>query len=184
MKLCSGDSLLIDLAADSFYTALGGVRPLNLDAQPVNVWVRMQDKLTALQYEVHKQLFEQESMSKYIEKYRWNAIYDSATGIYYEKLKTSRSNQGDFKKASFKYVLKTINEDLIAFSKEEDPLIIDMENSNELMKGIRFLANRLNENESARALIPSSAAFGNQGNEKVPPYFPIIIELEYLERIE
>ena len=184
MKLCSGDSIAISMNADSFYMALGGMRPVNLPSQKVSAWLRMQDKLTALQYGVHKQLFEQESMAKYVEKFRWNATYDSATGIYFEKLKSSRSNQVPFKEASFSYVLKTINEDLIAYSKEDDPLIVNSDNSNGLMKGIRFVSSLLKEGESARALIPSSAAFGTQGNEKVPPYFPIILELEYLERIE
>ncbi|MFY0643987.1 MAG: FKBP-type peptidyl-prolyl cis-trans isomerase [Bacteroidia bacterium] len=183
MKLCSGDSLNIELSADSFYMALGGVRPISLENQKINAWIRMQDKLTSLQYEVHKQLFEKQSMVKYVEKYRWNASFDSTTGIHYEKLKTSRSSSSDFKKASFKYVLKTINEDLIAYSKDEDPLIIDLEKQ-DVMKGIKFLAMKLKEGESARALIPSSSAFGTQGNEKVPPYFPIILELEYLEKIE
>jgi hypothetical protein len=39
-------------------------------------------------------------------------------------------------------------------------------------------------NEKVRALLPSSMAFGPDGNSQVPPYTPIVIELDCVEVIE
>lgn len=181
--VCVGDSIQMQLSADSFYLGLGGVRPAQLQKGILKVQAWMSDKLNYIQYEAHKQAFELESMEKYVKKFGWNTVFDSTTGIYYEKLKAVRSVKMPFKKGKFKYSLKTINDQLIAYSKEEDPLIVNWED-NSILKGIHYLMGQMNEHESLRAIIPSNMAFGSNGNGKVPAHQPVIVELEFLEKLK
>lgn len=182
-KVCDGDSIYLELPADSFYSAMNGSGPNKLSGQNVKLNIHMHDKLSDIQYQAHKQAFEQRSIEKYVKKFGWNAQYDSTTGIFYEKLKTSRTANSEFKVGKFKYLLKTITDEPIAYSKDEEPLLLDTEDDT-VLKGLRFAAGRLNEGESIRAIIPSNMAYGPEGNAKIPPYFPIIVELEMLEKVE
>lgn len=182
-KLCVGDSIYLELPADSFYSAMNGSGPNNLSGQMVKLDIVMHDKLSELQYQAHKQAFEQTSIEKYVKKFGWNAELDSTTGIFYEKLKTSRTPNSAFKVGKFKYLLKTITDEPIAYSKDEEPLVLDTEDAT-ILKGLRFAAEKLNEGESIRAILPSTMAYGPQGNTKIPPYFPIIVELEMLEKVK
>ncbi len=183
-QVCVQDSVDITINADSFYIALGGKTPLSLDkSKPIKVRLWMRDKLDDLQYLAHKQVFENEGVERFIKKSGWNGEQDTNTLIYFEKLKTTNLEVVDFKKAKLKYVIKSINENIIAFSKEGDPLIYDTSDKS-ILRGIQFLAKKLAVGESLRAIVPSSYAFGPDGNSKVPGYMPIIIELELLEILE
>ena len=182
--VCVDDSVDIILEADSFYLALGGKVPLSLDkTKPIKVRLWMRDKLDDIQYLAHKQVFENEGVGRFIKKSGWNGQQDSSTLIYFEKLKKSENMIIDFKKAKLKYVIKSLNENIIAFSKDGDPLIYDTSDKS-IIGGIQFLAKKLAEGESLRAIVPSPYAFGPDGNSKVPGYMPIIIELELLEILE
>jgi FKBP-type peptidyl-prolyl cis-trans isomerase len=143
----------------------------------------MRDKLTAIGYVSFKQTFEQQVMANYTQQNRWNARLDTATQIYYEVLKKNNSKQDQFSKAKVNYVLKSLNEQVIAYSKDGDPFIYDI-NDKAIIGGIQFLANTLKVGESARALVPSNQAFGPSGNLRVPGYTPILLELEVLEHIQ
>lgn len=181
---CSGDSVFFLMPADSFYLALGGICPTFLkgsDRIKVKVWMR--DKLKPMQYAAHKQAFENERIADFVANGKWNGIMDSATQIYYEYLKKNDLNRLPFKKAKFKYVIKTLNEKVIAYSKDEDPLLMDS-NDKSILLGIQFLSKQLAVGESVRALLPSSQAFGPDGNSKVGGYIPILVELELLEVVE
>jgi hypothetical protein len=183
-ECCKGDSFKIILPADSFYLALGGVTPAFLEGQKeIKIAVWMRDKLNPLQYIAHKQAFENESIDSYIKSARWNGVRDSSTDIYYEFLKNIEVPIKSFKKAKFKYVIKTLNDNVIAYSKDEDPLVMDA-NDKSILLGIQFLSKKLGVGESLRAILPSSQAFGVQGNSKVPGYMPIVVELEMLEIME
>ncbi|MBT8327927.1 MAG: FKBP-type peptidyl-prolyl cis-trans isomerase [Bacteroidia bacterium] len=183
-KVCTNDSIDLVLNADSFYLAFGGKPPLTLDkSKPIKARLWMRDKLNDLQYLAHKQVFENEGMERFIKKSGWNGQQDSVTDIYFEKLKISDVGVQDFKKVKLKYVIKSIYDNVIAYSKDGDPLIYDTSDKS-ILRGIQFLANKLAVGESLRAVVPSSYAFGPDGNSQVPGYMPIIIELELLEILE
>lgn len=182
--VCIKDSVDIIINTDSFYNALSGKTPLNLDkTKPIKVRLWMRDKLDDIQYLAHKQVFENKGVERFIKKSGWNGQQDTNTLIYYEKLKTSDAEVVDFKKAKLKYVIKSISENVIAFSKDGDPLIYDTSDKS-ILRGIQFLSKQLAVGESLRAVVPSPYAFGPDGNSKVPGYMPIIIELELLEILE
>jgi hypothetical protein len=183
-SICKGDSVEINISSDSFYAALNSpIPPFLQSGERINIRLAVADRLDFSSYIAYKQAFERESMKKYISRYNWNAEYDSATGIYFEKLITDSADYVPFKKIELKYVLKNINEELIAFSKEGDPLIYEAGDST-LLPAIRFLARQMKEGESLRALVPSGMAYGAEGIDKVRPFMPIIIELGYLKKLE
>jgi hypothetical protein len=181
---CSGDSLFLRLPADSFYLALGGSCPTFIkgsDIIKLKIWMR--DKLKPMQYFAHKQGFENERITDFITNSKWNGTLDSSTAIYYEYLKKNDGALLPFKKAKFKYVIKTLSDKVIAYSKEEDPLVMDKDDKSILL-GIQFLSKKLAVGESVRALLPSSQAFGPEGNSKVGGFIPILVELELIEIVE
>lgn len=181
-RLCTGDSVYLEMNTDSFYLAMNGQTPVDVSRQ-LRLNISLKDKLNPLQYQVHKQMFEKQSIEKYVKKFRWNASYDSTSGIYFEKLKTARSRNGGFTKAKMRYLIKTIDDKIVAYSKEDEPLIFD-KNDDGLLRGLKFVGSQLNDKESIRAIIPSTMAFGAQGHERIPPNHPIIVEMELLEIIE
>lgn len=183
-QICTGDSVSFKFPADSFYLALGGVTPVWLEGrEEISVTIFIQDKLNNLQYVAHKQAFENERITEYITNSKWNGKLDSSTDIYYEILKNNGQKVIPFKKAKFKYVIKSLQDNVLAFSKDEDPLVMDSDDKSILL-GIHFLSKRLAVGESLRAVLPSSQAFGPEGNSKVAGYMPIAVELELLEIIE
>ncbi len=183
-ETCKEDSLYIELTAVEFYGSLKGEVPKHLsDSERIHVNVWMRDKLTDIGYVSFKQTFEQQVMASYTQQNRWNATLDTNTQIYYELLKRSESNQEKFNKAKVKYVLKSLNEQVIAYSKDGDPFVYDI-NDKAVIGGIQFLAKKLKVGESARALVPSSQAFGAYGNMRVSGYTPVVLELEVLEHIQ
>lgn len=182
-RLCVGDSIFMVLPTDSFYLAMSGVRPLGLKDEKITLNITLLDQLNELQYMAHKLAFEQESMAKYVQKFRWNATFDSTTGIYYEKLKVARNAESTFTKAKMSYVIKTIDDRLVDRSSEDRQLIFDQSDLG-LLKGLRFVGSLLNEGESIRAIIPSTMAFGRSGFESVGPFQPIIVEMEVEEILE
>ena len=183
-ETCAGDSVSFKLPADSFYLALGGVSPVWLNGKD-EIWVTLwvQDKLNNLQYIAHKQVFEAERIAEYINNSKWSGQLDSTTEIYFELLKKNDKKIVPFKKAKFKYVIKSLQDNVLAFSKDEDPLVMDA-NDKSILLGIHFLSKQLAVGESLRAVLPSSQAFGPKGNSKVAGYMPIAVELELLEIIE
>lgn len=181
--LCPGDSMQAELSADSFYRSMGGMAPANVRDQTLHVKVVMADRLDELQYMAHKRLYEKEQMANYIERFRWNAQLDSSSGIYYEKLKTARAFAPPFKKAKMKYLVKTLSDQLVTYSKEGEPMVFDKEDK-DLLPGLRFVGSLLHSNESIRAVIPSHQAYGPKGNERVKGHQPVVVEMELIEIIE
>jgi len=55
-------------------------------------------------------------------------------------------------------VLKSLNEQIVAYSKDGDPFIYDVKDT-AIIGGIQFLVNALKVGESARALVPSKSGF-------------------------
>ena len=183
-KMCSSDSIYLELPASVFYNSLNGDVPIYLsDSENISVNLWMRDKLTDLGYIAFKQTFEAQAMSRYVDQNRWNATLDTSTQIYYEVLKKKKGVKQNFTKVKVKYLLKTMNEQLIAYSKDEDPFIYDV-NDKGVIGGIRFLTQYLKVGESARAVVPSSQAFGLDGNRRVSGYSPVILEIEVLEGIQ
>ena len=183
-SVCKGDSIEMLLNADSFYYAMKSGVPAFLEAdEQITMHITVKDRLDPQSYAAYKRVFERESMKKYIRDFNWNAQMDSSTGIYYEMLSTDSVEAEPFKVAKFKYVLKNINEELIAFSKDEEPLELHADDST-ILPGIVFLAKQLTPGESVRALVPSTQAYGSVGIDKVRPYMPIIVELSYIEKVE
>ncbi len=183
-QTCIEDFVELKLSANEFYTSLGGVVPLTLEKEElitVKIWVR--DVLNPFEYLAHKRAYEDGAIKRFIEQNRWNGSLDSTTGIYYEYLNDFKDTETDYQKAEIEYSITSINRDLIAFSKEGDPLIFDVDDQS-ILPGIRFLVSQLTEGESIRAVVPSSQAFGPEGNSKVAGYTPILVELKMLKIIE
>jgi hypothetical protein len=181
---CVGDSITMFLTANEFYTSLGGSVPLFLDGDiriKIKIWIR--DALNPIEYLAHKRAYELQSIKQYLKKNHWRAAEDSATGIYYEMLMDFKAREEPFKKAKLKYTMMSLNQDLIANSKDGDPFIFDV-NDRSVLLGIQFLAKMLTPGESLRAIIPSHQAFGPTGNSKVAGYTPILVELKLLEIVE
>jgi len=182
-QTCEKDSIYLLLTAEEFYTSMNGKVPTNLKPkEKISVKIWMRDKLNDVEHIAYKKLYESDAITRYTEKFRWNGARDSTTGIYYEKLKTRKGSRS-IKKAKIKYVIKSLNEQLIARSQDGDPFIYDIRDKG-VLGGISFLVSKLNAGESARAVVPSSMAYGADGNTRVPGYMPIILELEVLEVLE
>ena len=181
--LCMGDSIHMELPADSFYPAIGGLTPPALEGKDVIAELVLMDRLDEIGYQVNKQLFEKGAMARYVERFGWNATLDSATGIYYEKLSAARTRPRNFRKAKMKYIIKTLNDQPLAYSQEGEPWLFDREDEG-MLRGLRFVGMLLNESERIRALIPSSMAYGSSGQGRVAPFQPIVVEMELLQIVE
>ncbi len=181
--MCVGDSLDVILPLDSFYLAFGGQRPKDLAAGSSTLRIYLVDALSKIKYDALKRVFEKQSMERYVEKFRWSSSYDSSTGIYYESMKSSRSMHQNYKRAKIAYVIKGLNEELLEYSKEDEPLVYESSDQG-LIKGIHFIASKLELGERIRAIVPSSMAYGPKGRDRVPAYYPLIIEMELLEILE
>lgn len=182
-SLCEGDSIELNIKSREFYHSMNGTVPAYLSEDDIiNVKIMMRDKLSDLEHISYKQLFELNSIALYAKSNRWNGIKDSATNIYFEKLKVNSGGSKVKDKARVKYVISTLNHQLLAYSKDDEPLLYERGDLG-LLKGIHFVVSQLKEGESGRALIPSTQAFGIDGNGKVPGYMPILIELEILETL-
>ena len=182
-QTCKGDSLKLKLTAKEFYTSMKGAVPAYLkDDDQIMVYIWMRDKLTDVEHISYKKVYEKDAIRRYTENLRWNGISDSATGIVYEKLRTNSGPQ-PIKKAKVKYIIKSLNEQLIASSQGDRLLVYDV-NDKGVLGGIRFLVSKLGLGESARAVVPSGMAYGADGNTRVPGYMPILLEIEIIEILE
>lgn len=182
-NLCEGDSIQLKLKSKDFYQSMNGLVPSYLsDDEKISVKVLMQDKLSDIEHVSYKQLFELKSIAQYAKNNRWNGTKDSTTNIYFERLKTNINGQTVKNRAKVKYEISSLNEQILAYSKEGEPLLYESSDAG-LLKGIHFLVLKLKEGESVRALIPSEQAFGADGNDRIPGYMPILIELEILESL-
>lgn len=183
-ETCKGDSLDLQLTALEFFKGLGGSVPEGMkenELLTVNLWIR--DKLSDNGHIAYKKLFETEMISEYLKQNKWNATRDSATFIYFERLKTNDEPRGNYEKAEFSYTVKALNDYVLAGSQPNSPFIYNPQDK-DLLKGIHFLMANLAEGESARAILPSHQAFGDDGNSKVPGFTPIVIELAVLKRVK
>ena len=179
--LCVDDSIYMEIPVDSFYGAFDKKVPYFLKQSDwIKLHITLLDRLSPKKYHTYKLSFEERQIQEYLEKYNWNAETDS-NNIFFEKLKHN-SDSSSFEEIKLKYIIKTIDERLISYSKEGDPLVYNINDKN-ILKGIRILANKLQPGEKLKAVIPSSLAYGTYGNKTVVPYTPLIVELEYLEKI-
>ncbi len=182
-QTCEGDSSKLKLTAKEFYTSMKGIVPAHLrgnDQITVHIWMR--DKLTDVEHISYKKVYEKDLIGGYIENLRWNGTSDSSTGIVYEILKKDSGPQ-PIKKAKVKYIIKSLNEQLIASSHGDRLLVFDV-NDKGVLGGIRFLVSKLGLGESARAVVPSGMAYGADGNTRLPGYMPILLEIEIIEILE
>lgn len=183
-ETCEGDSLMMKLTAAEFYAGLGGKVPMHLaDGDIIQVHMDMVDKLTDMEHIIYKKTYESDAVRRYLEQQRWNGERDAATGITYELLKKNPKGKQVAKKAKVSYVIKSLNEQLVARSIDGDPLIYNMDDKG-ILKGIHFLVSKLKEGESLRAVVPSDQAYGADGNSKVPGYMPILMDIEVIEVLE
>ena len=179
-QTCKGDSLELKLSANDFYTGLGGAVPENMgvnDVLKIKIWMR--DMLDDLDHIAYKKIFESEIINRYMEQNKWNAIRDSNTLIYFERLKINEKPRGTSEKTEISFVIKSLNDYELAGTQEGKPYIYNPKDLN-LLPGIHFLMANLAVGESARALLPSDQAFGSDGNTKIPGYTPILVEIEVL----
>lgn len=183
LQTCERDSIELQLTAKEFYTSMKGKVPAHLkEGENIDVKIWMRDKLTDVEHITYKKVYENDAIRRYTEKLRWNGIRDSSTGIVYEKLKTNKGAQ-PIQKAKVKYIIKSLNEQLIASSTDENLLVYDVRDK-DVLGGIRFLVSKLGTGESARAVVPSDMAYGADGNSRVPGYMPILLEIEIVEILE
>lgn len=181
---CEDDSIELHLKASDFYLSLKGSVPSHLaQDEQIKVKINMRDKLNDLEHIAYKKLFESQAIADYIEHNRWNAERDSITQIYFEKLINTNKNAEENTKVAVEYTIKTLNDKLIYRSKDSEPFIYDRQDEG-VISGIRYMVERLAKGESARAVIPSQHAYGADGNQRVPGYMPVVIELKILEEIE
>ena len=183
-QTCKGDSIKLHMDAKTFYSSLNGTVPYGISEKEqikVTLWVR--DKLTDLQHIAFKKTFESHAMDQYIKSNRWGAERDSATGIYLDRLKQNSSTRGEHTKVLVSYTISNLNGRVIAKSTDDDPLAYS-KNDKGILKGIRLVVDNLAVGESARALVPSSYAYGASGNGVVAGYVPVIIEIEVLEDLD
>lgn len=180
-KTCVNDSVFLKLPADSFYSALGGKCPesincsMNLEAL---LWIR--DKLDNKGYVAHKLAYENESINQYIKTSKWQATLDSASHIRYEFLNRNLEGHPLSKRGKLNYSISKLNGLVLTKNKDSDPLIYDV-NDTSILKGIQRICSLCNEGDRVRAILPSSQAFGKDGNSKVNGFTPLVIELEIIE---
>jgi hypothetical protein len=183
-ETCIGDSLKMKLSAAAFYGGLGGKLPLHLaDEEKITVQLDVVDKLTDREHIMYKKAYESDAISRYVEQQGWNIERDTASGIVFERLKKRPESSDVVSKAKVSYVIKSLNEQLVARSTAGDPLFYDRSDKG-VLRGIHLLVSKLKEGESLRAIIPSDYAYGAMGNTRVPGYMPILIDLEVLEIID
>ena len=181
---CSEDSITLKLPAKAFYNGLNGQVPAYLaDDEQITVNLYMRSKLTDMEHISHKTLFERRAMASFVQANRWNSTQDSSTHIYFELLKTKEGASKNYNKAKVKYTISGLNNKVIANGDKNSPLVYDV-NDKGVLKGIQFLMSKIGAGESIRGIIPSSQAFGQDGNQRIPGFTPLLIELEVLEVLE
>ena len=181
---CIRDSVNIKLSATEFYKSFYGQAPDFLDTNArinVQLWVR--DKLTDVEHASYKKTFEQDVIQKYVKSKGWNANLDTATGIYFERLKVHKNERNTFQKVKVLYSIQAVNGQLISRSTKAEPFIYDKADKG-VLQGIQLMINKLAIGESLRAIVPSQYAFGAKGRDKIPGYMPVIMEFELLEKVK
>lgn len=182
-SICKGDSVLVKLRAIDFYTAFGGRVPMYLnDSDVIHSTIWMRDKLNDLEHIAFKKAFERDRIDRFVKNHRWNGVLDTTTMIYYEKLTVKKGEIERIKRAKISYMLKSLNGRVLFRTKEGEPLEYDEQDSG-ILPGIHFLVSKLSEGEGIRAVVPSTYAYGANGNKLVSGYTPVIMEINVANNI-
>lgn len=179
--LCKGDSLILECVSDSFYLPFGGQVPYYLKSgEKVTYSIAVLDRLNKENYLFYKFSFEEKGIKSFIKEINWDPQLDTASGIYYEKITKNVSSDEIPQKGKIKYAIQTISGRMVDASKDDEYFEYDLENKG-LLPGLRILLGKMSVNEKVKAIIPSHQAYGAEGGANVPPFTPVILEIEIVE---
>lgn len=180
--LRKGDSICVQIPADSFFKPLGQTVPKYLaDSKKLRFTIKVSDIMSQQQHLLSMYNYEFDKMVEFLERKAWNYQTDTLTGIKYEVLNTGngiKAIQGDTAEVS--YLLTYLDGKIINKTKEGDPLRFVV-GSEAYMNGISRLVTLVAEGTKLRGLIPFSEGFGETGSAYIDPYATLIIEMEILK---
>ncbi len=109
-------------------------------------------------------------------------VAPSASGLYYIETKTGNGKNPEFgEKVQIHYIAKFLNGNVIDNS--TDTIIEILLGKNQIFPGMEEGIMNMKKAGKASFIVPYDLAFGEEGSSLIPPYTPLLIEVELIDII-
>ncbi|MBO6517616.1 MAG: FKBP-type peptidyl-prolyl cis-trans isomerase [Bacteroidia bacterium] len=174
------DSAAFKLSVDSFFTLHNLSIPRGLENDSMfKLHIGVVAILNPFEHTIYKSEQELAQMKKFVERKAWTTQTDT-TGIMYEIVKSN--DQGELLEegdsVALTYIYSTLDDRVIERTREGDAWSYKIGGQQTRVAGLDRLLTLMRNGEKARALIPFTEAFGEEGfGALIPPYTTLVIEL-------
>ena len=179
--LHTSDSVVFVLHVDSFFTLHGLSIPPGLESDSVfMLHVGVDTILNPFEHTIYKSEQELIQMKEFVTRKSWEVKTDS-TGIMYEIMISNPVGEpikeGD--SVELDYVYSMLNDQVIERTRQGDKWHYTIGSTQTRVSGLNRLLTMMRDGERARAIIPFTEAFGEEGfGAIIPPYTTLVIEVE------
>lgn len=179
--LHEGDSAAFILSVDSFFGLHGLSIPHGLEHDSMfKLLIGVEAINNPFEHTIYMSEKELVLMEDYAERRGWDAVKDS-TGIMYQI--TTPNTEGDLisvgDSVDLSYMYATLKDRVIERTREGDPWRFQVGGTQTRVAGLNRLLVLMRDGERARALIPFTEAFGEDGfGMMIPPYTTLVVEVE------
>ncbi|MFK7756142.1 MAG: FKBP-type peptidyl-prolyl cis-trans isomerase [Flavobacteriales bacterium] len=197
-KLHSGDSVIYKLSyfeiKDQILDEFTSNQLILSDSALVNLYIGIQLAMTEEEFLAHSQKKVQQGLieemtliNNYISNNNLQDRVIRKGDLHY--LKTSETNALAVSMGNdiaIAYTCRFLSEQIFDQVPEDSPLYINLGAPDQVIIGIESILKELKQGETARVIIPSYLAFGENGSTdgRVPPKTPIIADIKLVEIIQ
>ncbi len=178
--LHENDSAAFVLNVDSFFTLHGLSIPHGLTGDSMfKLYIGVTSILSPYQHTIFKCEEELIDMQDFVKRKGWNVVSDS-TGIMYEIMERKEGSEEivDGDSLGLSYIYATLNDRIIERTRDNDLWGYRVGSTQTRVTGLNRLLTLMKEGDKARAVIPFTEAFGEEGaGVLIPPYTTLVIEL-------
>ena len=174
------DSAAFRLHVDSFFGLHNLTIPKGLEKDSMfKLHIGVESIMNPFEHTIFKSEQELKQMKAYVERKQWNVVTDT-TGIMYEKTTVNEGGEpiemGD--SVALFYVYSMLNDRIIERTREGDTWKYQLGSPQTRVSGLDRLLVLMNDGEKARAVIPFTEAFGEDGLLPIiPPYTTLVLEV-------
>jgi FKBP-type peptidyl-prolyl cis-trans isomerase len=178
------DSAAFVLSVDSFFNLHGLSIPKGLENDSMfKLLVGVENILNPFEHTIFKSEQELKQMKAYVERKAWNIQTDS-TGIMYEIIEKVKDGatimEGD--SVNLEYIYSTLDDRIIERTRDGDTWAYKVGSMQTRVSGLDRLLTLMKDGEKARAVIPFTEAFGEEGlGIMIPPYTTLVIQLKAIK---
>ena len=179
--LHAGDSVGFILHVDSFFRMHGLNTPIELkDDSTFKLYIGVQEILNPFEHLVFMSEKELKQMKAFVERKQWTTVTDSS-GIMYEITEPNPDGApieiGDSVLLSYSYT--TLNERIVDRTRQDDTYKFQVGSPQSRVSGLSRLLMLMHDGERARAVIPFTEAFGEEGfGVIIPPYTTLVMDVK------